>query len=110
MATTATTSKSKRPQKKKYRRRSVDERLEIYTDRMMLELMRYGRRAINPKTGHPLVDEQGRPIYTTPSAADLAAVVRRLGPKQASNLSAEERRREEAERFRPFPSWSDANA
>ena len=75
-------------EKQRYRRRPLEERLAVHLDRRLFDMMRYGRHAVDPKTGQPMFDENGNAIRVTPSAADFAAAIKRLsqlGIKAAPN-------------------------
>ena len=65
-------------EKRQYRRRPLEERLAVHLDRRLFDMMRYGRHAVDPKSGQPMFDEAGNAIRVTPSAADFAAAIRRL--------------------------------
>ena len=77
MTRTATHPDDTQETKRTYRRRSVEERLAIHLDRRLLRLLQHGRPAVDPKSGLPL-EKNGQPIMIPPTAADVAAAVKRL--------------------------------
>ena len=64
--------------RKQYRRRTIPERLGLYVDKVLVDLMRFGRHAVDPKTGLKVYDDQGEPVYVPPTAADISAALKRL--------------------------------
>ena len=61
-----------------YNRRPARERLAYHLDQRLIQLLRHGRQAVDPKTGKPLMDKGGEPMMTPPAAADISAAVKRL--------------------------------
>lgn len=60
------------------RLKQVDKKLSYEFDRRLLELLKKGRPSISPSTGLAVLDDNGEPVYTPASAADLSVIRGRL--------------------------------